>query len=146
MVKRESALSSATTPVAVANPADGALPILLVEKFLVLLGGMTLPPHLRVLVGHGKAVPAAVCAVGKPRKLFAHLLPPTALANRQAVANALVFDPMETLPDQVGSDDTKRRARPSGNFPDRETGAEQVSNLVHKRYLKRKQQRSLVAN
>jgi len=131
--------------VPVTSPADGALTILPVEKGLVLLGGMTAPAYLRVLVGQGKTVSAAVCTIGEPRKLFADFLPSTAFADYPASTFALVFDTVQAGPGQVGSHHAKGCPSPSGDLADRETTAEEVSNLTHKRYLKRKQQRSLVA-
>jgi hypothetical protein len=52
---------------------------------------------------------------------------------------------MEANPDEVISHDAERHTCSSGDLAHRETAAEEVSHLVHKRYLKRKQQRSLVA-
>jgi hypothetical protein len=100
---------------------------------------MTAPAYLGLLASQDKTLPATVLAIGQPRELPSRLLLPTAFAHRQAVANALVLDPVEALPSQVGSHEGKRRPRPSRNLSDRKTAAEQLSNLVHKRYLKRKQ-------
>jgi hypothetical protein len=127
------------------NTTDGALTILLVETGLVILGGAATTVYLVLLVGRVQAAAATVRPVGECRKFIADFLTPTAPTKHQATMKALVFDPMKAHPDQVGTHSAKRDTSPSGNLPDRESAAEQVSNLVHKRYLKRKQQRSLVA-
>jgi len=103
VVERQSAFPPTTTPVPLTNPADGALTILLREKDLILLDRRTLPANLTAVVGHSKTVAAAVRPISEPGKLFADHLPPTALANHQAVADTLVFDPMEAYPGQVGA-------------------------------------------
>jgi len=136
VVERQSAFPPTTTPVPLTNPADGALTILLREKDLILLDRRTLPANLTAVVGHSKTVAAAVRPISEPGKLFADHLPPTALANHQAVADTLVFDPMEAYPGQVSA---QRHTRPPGDLTDRKTAAEKFSYLVHMRYLKRKQ-------
>jgi len=146
VVDSQAALAPTTTPMALANPANGTPAILLVEEILVLLGSMTMPTNLTVVVYHNKAVAALVLAILESRELFHDLFLPTGLANRQAVTNALVVDPMKSLPGQVGAHNAKRYPSPFGNLADRETAEEQVSNFIQQRYLKRKQQHSLVAN
>jgi len=139
VVDRQATLSPTTTPVSLANTADGALTILPVEKGPVFRGGASVAVDLVLLVGRVQAVAATVRTVGECRKLIAAFLTPTVPTNHQAVMKALVFDPVKAHPDQVGTHSAKRHTRPSGNLADRETAAEQVSNLVHKRYLKGKQ-------
>jgi len=124
MVDRQATLPPTTTPVSLANPADGALTILLAEKGLVCLGGAPVAVDLILLVGRVQAVATTVCAVGECRKLIADFLTPTAPTNHQAIMKALVFDPMKAHPDQVGTHGAKGHPSPSGNLADRETAAE----------------------
>jgi F0F1-type ATP synthase membrane subunit c/vacuolar-type H+-ATPase subunit K len=98
VVERQPALAPTTAPMTFANPANGTPTILLLEKSLVLLGGLTMPANLIVVVGHGKAIAAVVLAISESRELFRDLFLPTGLTNRQAVTNALVVDSMEALP------------------------------------------------
>jgi hypothetical protein len=139
VVDRQPAHPTTTTPVSFPNPADGALTILLVEKCLVILGGKTPSAYLTVLANQNKAGATAVFAVPESRKLLADFLHSAALAHRHALAEMSVLDSVESGPGQVGSHRAERRTRPSGNFTDREATAEQVSDLVQSRYLKRKQ-------
>jgi len=89
------------------NPTNSTPTVLLVEKGLVFLGSMTLPAYLTVLICQGKTVAAAILAIGEPWKLFDDLRPSTAFTHRHALASMAVFDPIEALPDQVGSHGAK---------------------------------------
>jgi len=139
VVDCQSARSPTTTPVSFSNSADSTSAILLVEECLVFLGSVTLPADLRVLVCQNKAVAATVRPVTEPRKLFTDLLQPTVFTHRLPLTELSVLDPMKTLPNQVDSYRAERFPGPSGNLTDRETAAEEISNLVQSRYLKKKQ-------
>jgi len=86
-----------------------------------------------------QAVPATVLTVSKGREIVRGLLSPTAIADGHAIPNTLVPDLMETTPDQVRAHDAKADARPSRHLAQGQTGAEQIRNLIHPHYLKRKQ-------
>jgi hypothetical protein len=139
MVHREATVPTTLAPVALPDPANRTLAILLDKQGLVLRLGMTKPAGLSFLGCQDKTLPASILAVIQPREVLGGFLLPTAVADRQTVANALMLDPMDARPGQVGSHEGKRRPCPSGHFSDRQTGAEQVRDLVHERYLKRKQ-------
>ncbi len=130
VVDRQSALPPTATAVALTNPADGTLTTLLIEQGLVFFGRTPPPTSLAVLLSQGQAIAAAVLSINEPRKLFADLLPPTALANHQTVVNTPVMDPMKALSDEVSADNAERYTRLSGNLTDRKAETEQVSDLV----------------
>jgi len=146
VVEGQSATSSTATLVPFANPADGTLAILLLEKSLVFLARVTVPTRLGLLVRQDQTIATAVRPVGKPGVIGTNLLSPTALTFHQTVANSSVVDPIKSLPNKVRPDRAERNACPSGNLADRQAVAEQVRSRIHRRYLKRKQQCSPVAN
>jgi hypothetical protein len=96
VVDGQSALPPTTTLVSLSNSADGTPAILPVQKHLVHFSGTTLSPCLAFVIGCGQAIATAVCAIGEGRKLSLDLFSPTAIANHQAVAYTLVFDPVKT--------------------------------------------------
>jgi hypothetical protein len=92
VVNGQLADSATTATVPFSNAADGALTILLIEKCLILLAGLPLPAHLRVVVRNGKAFTATVGTKEEPRKLLAGLFLFTPVTNYRVAMKTLVFD------------------------------------------------------
>jgi hypothetical protein len=112
VVKCQPAFSSTTASVTLANAADGASTILLVKKLLILFRSASLSAQLDIVVQFRKAGTTSVLATCEGWKLVPRLLAPTTIANGHAVPQALVFDLMETYPNQVSPHGTETDTRP----------------------------------
>jgi len=146
VVNGQSALFPTTTSVSLASPTDGTLAILSLEESLILFNAAALTTSLVFTIRLREAVTAMVFAICESRELFPGLLSSTPLANGFAILHMFMPDLMETAPDQVASNDAKAQPRFPRHFAERQTASEKFRDLVHWHYLKRKQQRSLVAN